>query len=61
MEIVNDRLTQFQIAQAWDEHEESTRLFHKVIGVEHALLQQIVLAVEAKYLQAIYSCQPGTH
>ena len=45
-------LTQYQIAQAREEHEESTRLFREVNGVEQTLIQQIVSAVEPKYLRA---------
>ena len=45
--------TQFQIAQRRDEHAEATRLFREVLGVERALIQQIVTAVEAKYLKAL--------
>ena len=52
-------LTQYQIAQAREEHEESTRLFREVNGVEHTLLQQIVSAVEPKYLRALRT--PGTN
>ena len=45
--------TQYQIAQRRDEHDEATRLFREVLGVERALIQQIVGAVEAKYLKAL--------
>ena len=39
--------TEYQIAQQCNEHDEATRLFQEVIGVEGALIQQIVGAVEA--------------
>ena len=45
--------TQYQIAQRKQEHDESTRLFREVIGVERALIQQIVSAIEPKYLKAL--------
>ena len=52
-------LTQYQIAQAKEEHEEATRLFREVNGVERTLIQQIVSAVEPKYLCALRT--PGTN
>ena len=45
--------TQYQIAQRRSEHAEATRAFRELIGVEQALIQQIVNAVEPKYLRAI--------
>jgi len=45
--------TQYQIAQRRDEHDEATRLFREVIGVERAIIQQIISAIEPKYLKAI--------
>ena len=52
-------LTQYQIAQAREEHEESTRLFREINSVERTLIQQIVSAVEPKYLRALRT--PGTN
>ena len=45
--------TQYQIAQRKQEHDESTRLFREVLGVERSLIQQIVSAIEPKYLKAL--------
>ena len=50
-------MTQYEIAQARDEHEEETRVFREVIGVERAIQQQLVTAIEPKYLRALRS--PG--
>ena len=52
-------LTQYQIAQQRDEHLEATRVFREVIGVDRALRQQIVAAIEPKYLRALRL--PGTN
>ena len=51
--------TQYQIAQRRDENEEATRLFREVNGMERALIQQIVSAVEAEYLKVL--CNPITN
>eukprot|EP00957_Ditylum_brightwellii_P120969 9226551-Ditylum_brightwellii.AAC.1 len=48
-------LTQHQIAQAQDHHQEALHLFQEVTTVELALKQQIVGAVDAKYLKAVRS------
>ena len=48
-------LTQYQITQACDVHQESLQLFRKVTAVENALKQQIVAAIEPKYLKAVHS------
>eukprot|EP00957_Ditylum_brightwellii_P113191 8631774-Ditylum_brightwellii.AAC.1 len=48
-------LTQFQISQARDQHQEALRLFREVTAVELALKQQIVGAIYAKYLKAARS------
>ena len=45
--------TQYHIAQRKNEHAEATRLFREVIRVEIALIQQIVSAVEGKYLKSL--------
>ena len=52
-------MTQYEIAQARDEHAEATRVFREVIGVERAIRQQLVTAIEPKYLHALRS--PGTN
>ena len=52
-------MTQYQIAQAREEHDKATRLFREVNGVEQTLIQQIVSAVEPKYLRALQT--PGTN
>eukprot|EP00957_Ditylum_brightwellii_P190526 14502447-Ditylum_brightwellii.AAC.1 len=45
--------TQAQIARQQDQHEEALCLFWEVTNVEHTLIQQIVKAIDAKYLNAI--------
>ena len=50
---INGNETQFQIQQRDKEHREAKRLFREVIGVERAIIQQIVAAVEPKYLKAL--------
>ena len=51
--IINGDETQYQIAQRRQEHDEATRAFRELIGVERALIQQIVSALEPKYLRAL--------
>lgn len=46
-------LTQYQIAQAREQHAENTRLFREVLAVERTIIQQIVAALDAKYLKAL--------
>eukprot|EP00957_Ditylum_brightwellii_P174355 13274310-Ditylum_brightwellii.AAC.1 len=48
-------MTQYQITQARDYHQETLRIFQEVTTVEMALKQQIVGAIEAKYLKAVQS------
>eukprot|EP00957_Ditylum_brightwellii_P009790 738395-Ditylum_brightwellii.AAC.1 len=45
--------TQYQIAQASDHHKEELRLFREVSNKERTLIQQIVKALDSKYLMAI--------
>ena len=45
--------TQYQIAALRDQHHEDIRLFCEVTSVELALIQQIVAAIEPKYLRAL--------
>ena len=45
--------TQFQIQQARDEHAEAPRVFKEVLAVERVLIQQIVAALDAKYIKAL--------
>ena len=59
LEVAQDELTQFQIAQARAEHSEETRVFREVLGVERAIIQQMVVAIEPKYLRALRT--PGTN
>ena len=54
-----DDLTQYQIAQAKEEHSESTRVFREVNGVGRKIIQQIISAIEPKYMRALR--QPGTN
>ena len=44
---------QYQIVQRREEYTEALRLFREVIGVERALIQQIVGAIESKYLKEL--------
>lgn len=50
---ITGRETQPQITQRRAEHAEQVRAFKEVLGVERALLQQIVSAIEPKYLKAL--------
>ena len=45
--------TQFQIQQARDEHSERARLFREVLAVERTIVQQIIAALDAKFLKAL--------
>ena len=45
-------ITQYEIVPARDEHAEETQIFCEIIGVEQALCQQLVNAIEPKYLTA---------
>ena len=45
--------TYFQIQQQQDEHAERVRLFKEVLAVEQVLNQQIVAALDAKYIKAL--------
>ena len=47
--IIEGTETQYQIAQPRDEHAEALRIFQEYLGVERALLQQIVAAIGPKY------------
>eukprot|EP00957_Ditylum_brightwellii_P040449 3061574-Ditylum_brightwellii.AAC.1 len=48
-------MTQYQITQVRDYHQETLRIFREVTTVEMALKQQIVGAIEVKYLNAVQS------
>ena len=50
---VPQNATQFQIAQLQDQHEEATHRFREVLAVEQTLTQQIVAALDQKFLKAI--------
>ena len=56
---VEQGMTQHAIAQIRNEHAEATRVFREVIGVKRALRQQIVTAVERKFLCALRT--PGAN
>ena len=47
---IPEEITQYQIAQARGQHAEATRVFWEVIGVECVIIQQIVVAIETKFL-----------
>ena len=59
LDLAESGLTQYQIAQGKDEHDEATQVFREVHSVERMILQQIVAAVEPKYLRALR--KPGTN
>eukprot|EP00957_Ditylum_brightwellii_P203305 15334108-Ditylum_brightwellii.AAC.1 len=48
-------MTQYQITQAQDHHQEALQIFREIIAVEMALKQQIVGAIKAKYPKAVQS------
>ena len=52
-------MTRYEIAHASDEHNEETRVFREVIGVERAIRQKFVTAIEPTYLRALRT--PGTN
>ena len=45
--------TQYQIALMKTQHEEAIRVYTEYILMQRALIQQVVLAIEAKYLSAL--------
>ena len=51
--------TAFEIAQQKVEHEEATRLFQEVLGVEQALIKQIIGVIKGKFLEALWSPMTG--
>ena len=51
--VIEGRETGAQITQRRAEHAKRVRVFKEVIGVERAIIQQIVSAVEPKYLKAL--------
>ena len=52
--VIEGRETQHQIAQRRSEHAEQVRIFKEVIGVERAVIQQIISAIKPKYLKALH-------
>ena len=52
--------TAFEITQQKVEHEEATSLFCEVLGVERALIQQFISAIDNEFLQALRSPVTGT-
>ena len=59
LDIAEASLIRYQIVQAREEHDEATQLFREVNGVERTIFQQIVSAIEPKYLRALR--MPGTN
>ena len=59
LNLIPEGLTQYQLAQARKEYRETTQLFREVLNVERTIIQQIVSAIEPKYLQALR--QAGTY
>lgn len=53
--VIDNTLTQYQIAARREQHQERLRLFREVTSVERVLIQQIVAAVDPKYLRALRS------
>ena len=51
--------TQYEIAQKRHEYDEKIRLFREIQGVERTLIQQIVSAIEPKFLQDLCSSNTG--
>ena len=51
--VIKGRETGAQITQRRAEHAERVRVFKEVIGVERTIIQQIVSAIEPKYLKAL--------
>ncbi len=51
--IIQGTETQYQIAQRREEHTDALRMFQECLGVERALIQQIVAAVEPKFFKAL--------
>ena len=50
---VTQGLTQYQIAQDQDTHNEESRLFWEILAVERIIIQKIVAAVGQNYLKAL--------
>lgn len=46
---VIDGLTQYQIAQIRDKHAESMRVFCEVLGIERAIIQQMVIVIDQNF------------
>lgn len=46
-------LTHQQISFITDQHKEAMRTFNEVIGVERALTQQVIEAIDESYLKAV--------
>ena len=46
-------ITQYQVAQEREIHTENTCLFREILAVERTIIQQIVGALDAKYLKAL--------
>lgn len=50
---IANNAAQYQIAMAREQHHENLRLFREIQAVERALIQQIVRAIDPKYLRAL--------
>ena len=42
---VSESFMQYQIAQVKEKHVESTRIFREMIGIDQAIIQQVVVAI----------------
>ena len=51
--IINQPAIQYQIQQARDKHNKRTRLFRKVLAVKRTIIQQLVAAMDAKFLKSL--------
>ena len=51
--VIEGNESHYQIMQHRDKHQEALRMFQECLGVKRALIQQIVSAVESKYLKAL--------
>ena len=51
--VIPQGSTQYEIAALRDTHAEETRLYREMLAVERTLIQQIVSAVDGKFLKAI--------
>ena len=57
--VLAQNVTQYQIVLTRDQHQENMRLFREANAVERALIQQIVAAIDAKFVRAIRDNHTG--